>query len=300
MRFVAPGGSSSTTRSPSVPGKEFPINLYEFGPIATALDGAYAVVQFLSTLLAPLAGAQAAALAVVVLTVLVRLVLIPVGVSQARAQRMRRRLAPRLAELRRRHVKNPERLQRETIALYAEEKASPFAGCLPLLLQAPVLSLVYGVFLLPTVNGHANALLGETLFGAPLGTSFATAVQSAADPSGVVAGLIILALIAAVALLARRLTQRISALDAPTAVGGAGDRGPASRGPGTLSLPAGAGSTDALAAFGANGSATRILSWLPLLTVLFAAFVPLAASLYLLVSTTWTLGERTVLHRLIR
>ncbi|MDO9395806.1 MAG: membrane protein insertase YidC [Herbiconiux sp.] len=271
------------------------MSIYEFGPIATALDGASAVVQFLSTLLAPLAGAQAAALAVVVLTLLVRLALIPVGVSQARAQRTRRRLAPRLTELRRRHAKNPERLQRETMALYAEEKASPFAGCLPLLLQAPVLSLVYGVFLLPTIDGHANDLLGETLFGAPLGTSFATAVQSGADPSGVVAGAVILALIAAVALLSRRLTLQIAAADAPPASSASTPLRQSGVAPGL-----GSGPTDALAAFGPDGSATRILSWLPLITVLFAAFVPLAASLYLLVSTTWTLGERTLLRRLIR
>ncbi|MFB2581443.1 YidC/Oxa1 family membrane protein insertase [Herbiconiux sp. P15] len=268
-------------------------------------------MQFLSTLLAPVAGAQAAALAVVVLTVIVRLALIPVGVSQARAQRMRQRLAPRIAELRRRHGKNPERLQRETMALYAEEKASPFAGCLPLLLQAPVLSLVYGVFLLPTVNGHANALLCETLLGAPLGTSFVTALGSGAEPSSVVAGVVILALIAAVALLSRRFTLRVSAAAAAAAgsggTSGAGARGPGTRGAGARGAGGGRGSTgsdpalpDALAAFGANGSATRILSWLPLITVIFAAFVPLAASLYLLVSTAWTLGERTVLARLIK
>ncbi|MFB2584470.1 YidC/Oxa1 family membrane protein insertase [Herbiconiux liukaitaii] len=261
-------------------------------------------MQFLSTLLAPVAGAQAAALAVVVLTVIVRVVLIPVGVSQARAQRMRQRLAPRIAELRRRHGKNPERLQRETMALYAEEKASPFAGCLPLLLQAPVLSLVYGVFLLPTVNGHANALLGETLLGAPLGTSFVTALGSGAEPSSVVAGVVIVALIAAVALLSRRFTLRVSA--AAAAAGGSSGAGARGAG-GTRGSGGGRGSSgsdqalpDALAAFGENGSATRILSWLPLITVIFAAFVPLAASLYLLVSTAWTLGERTVLARLIK
>lgn len=283
------------------------MNIYEFGPIATALDGAYTVVQFLTTALAPVAGANAAALAVVVLTVIVRLALIPVGVSQARAQRMRQRLAPRMAELRRRYAKNPERLQRETMALYAEEKASPFAGCLPLLIQAPVLSLVYGVFLLPTIDGHPNALLGDTLFGAPLGTSFVNALISGTDPQGVIAGAVILVLIAGIALLSRRLTQRIAAATRAISPGPAGAAGAAIEAPGTPGKPGNpanpAGTSpqlpDALAAFGADGSATRILSWLPLITVLFAAFVPLAASLYLLVTTTWTLAERAVLNRVI-
>ncbi len=266
------------------------MNIYAFGPVAAALDGAYSVVLFLSAALVPVAGADAAALTVVLITVLVRLVLIPVGVSQARAQRMRRRLAPRIAELRRRHGSNPERLQRETMALYASENASPLAGCLPLVIQAPILSLIYGLFLLPTINGHPNELLGHTLFGAPLGTSFATALSSGTDPVGVVVSTIILALIAGIALLSRRQALRSALAVAPASGAGAG-AGAAAFG--------GAPDGGALAAFAPGGSAARILSWLPLITVVFAAFVPLAASLYLLVTTAWTFGEREVLRRVI-
>jgi len=274
------------------------MNIYAFGPIAAALDAAYAVLQFLITLLAPLAGVHSAALAIVVLTIVVRLALIPVGISQARAQRTRTRLAPRIAELRKRHAKNRERLQRETMALYAEEKASPFAGCLPLLIQAPILSLVYGLFLLPTINGHPNTLLDATLGGAPLGTSFVTALTSGTDPQGVVVSAIVLVLIAAIAVVSRQRSvglARVAAASAGAGSGaGSGSGGTSGTAGGAAALPAGLP-----AAFGADGSATRILSWLPLITVVFAAFVPLAASLYLLVTTAWTLGERTILARFI-
>lgn len=259
------------------------MNLYEFGPIAALLDGAYALLDALAGLLAPLAGllgTDPAGLAVIALTLVVRLLLIPVGVAQARAQRTARRLAPRLAELRRRHGTDPQRLQRETMALYAAEGASPLRGCLPLLTQAPVLSLVYGLFILPTVNGHPNALLAQSFFGAPLGTSLAHAVTTAPilAPSLVVGGAL-LAVIAAVALLSRHRMLR-AALDTPV-------------------LPAGVGGPDG----GVPGLAPgvqRMLSWLPLVTVVIAAFVPLAAALYLAVTTAWTLGERELLRHLIR
>jgi YidC/Oxa1 family membrane protein insertase len=42
---------------------------------------------------------------------------------------------------------------------------------------------------------------------------------------------------------------------------------------------------------------TRALSWAPFMTVVFAALVPLAATLYLATTTTWTLVERAVLRR---
>ena len=101
------------------------MNIYDFGPIAATLDAAYAVLHNLTLFLTPFASANAAALAVVLLTLTLRLMLIPVGVSQARAQRMRQRLAPHLAALRLKHGKDPQRLQRETMALYAAENASP-------------------------------------------------------------------------------------------------------------------------------------------------------------------------------
>nr|WP_246306824.1 membrane protein insertase YidC [Herbiconiux flava] len=275
-------------------------------------------MQFLSSVLQPLAGGASAALAVVALTVLVRLVLIPVGVSQARAQRMRARLAPRLAELQRRHRRDPQRLQRETMALYASENASPLAGCLPLLLQAPVLSLVYGLFILPTINGHPNVLLTEWLLGAPLGTSFAAALSAVVSghplqasaglavlpgspdalPALVVTG-IVLVLLAAVALVSRRVTLALAPVPVVAPVSGS------SSGSGSSSASAsssgGPGAAAGLpAALAPGGGLQRALSWLPLMTVVIAAFVPLAAALYLLVTTTWTVAERALLHRLIR
>ncbi|APZ33564.1 hypothetical protein BOH66_04210 [Microbacterium aurum] len=49
--------------------------------------------------------------------------------------------------------------------LYRAEGASPLAGCLPLLIQAPVVGLLYSVFLHRMIDGHANELLTQTLAG---------------------------------------------------------------------------------------------------------------------------------------
>ncbi|AMB58529.1 YidC/Oxa1 family membrane protein insertase [Microterricola viridarii] len=244
------------------------MDLYSFAPIAALLELASTAVNGLASLFAPLAGAQAMALAIVALTVLVRIALIPIGMSQARAEVTRLRLAPKLRELQSRHKKNPEKLQRATMELYAEEKASPFAGIGPALAQAPVLSLVYGLFILPTINGHPNALLGETFFGVPLGTSFLSILNGGAFWPGAAVFLGLFAVIAAVAFTSRRvmLAQQQQQQDQ-------------------------AGAPAAMAAI------SGVLSWLPFITVFFAMIVPLAAALYLTVTTTWTLGERAVLRR---
>lgn len=233
-----------------------------FPPLAAILDAAHAGLLALAGLLEPLAGSAAAVLAIVLVTLVVRAALIPLGVLQVRAETGRRRLAPQLAELRKRFGKNPETLQRKTLALYQEHGISPFAGMLPALAQIPIVSVLYGVAVSAQLNGHPNELLSETLFGAPLGHSF-TALLSAPGLELLVP-IALLLVMAVVAWFTRRQTLRMSA------------SAPAVEGP--------------------LAGAAGILSWLSFTTVLIAAFVPLAAALYLAVSTTWTFVERTILR----
>lgn len=229
------------------------MNLFDFPPLAAVLDAA-------STALAALGLAVSPGLAIVLVTLAVRAALIPLSIATVRAEGHRRRLAPQLARLRTRYATQPERLQRETLALYAAEKVSPIAGFLPGLAQAPVLTLVYALFTSTSIHGHANALLSATLFGAPLGRHLIAAT------GGVLAGdwvaLVLLLVIAVIAVLSRRAAQRIALPVDPRQQRLAG-----------------------------------ALSFLPFLTVAFATFVPLAATLYLAVSTTWTLPERSLLRR---
>lgn len=123
-----------------------------FPPLAALLDGAHALITGLAGLLEPLAGSAAAAAAIVLVTLLVRAALVPLGIRQVRAEIERRRLAPQLAELQRRHQKNPELLQKKTLELYQREGVSPLAGILPALVQLPFVSLLYGVAVSPTLS----------------------------------------------------------------------------------------------------------------------------------------------------
>ncbi len=242
------------------------MDFFAFPPVAAALDLAYAGLMGLTALLTPLAGAAAAALAVVLVTLLVRALLIPVGISQAKAEQTRARLAPKLRDLQKRFKKNPERLQRETMQLYRDERTSPFAGCLPVLLQAPVVGLLYAVFLHTTIAGHPNELLGETFLGVPLGTSlFGSLAAGGLDAStALVCGSLVL-VIAGVG----ELTRRLLRMPQPP-------RDPDSPIP---AIPVG------------------LLGALQFATAIVALFVPLAAGLYLVVTVIWTLVQRLILRR---
>ncbi|MEV4093876.1 YidC/Oxa1 family membrane protein insertase [Streptosporangium saharense] len=203
-----------------------------------------------------------AALAIVVFTVCVRVLLLPFGVMQARGARAQAALAPRLAELRKRHGKDPARLYRETNALYTAEGVSPFGGFLPALAQLPVLMVVYRVFVSSTIAGHANALLTHGLFGVQLGQHLAGTVAGFGLVSGptLVFACLFLLLAAVAALTSRRM--RLTPVEGP-----------------------------------GSGMLRRVMPLLPFMTVLAAAVLPLAAGIYLLVTTAWTAAERAVLYR---
>ncbi|UTX51965.1 YidC/Oxa1 family membrane protein insertase [Leucobacter aridicollis] len=249
------------------------MNIYEFLPIKLLIRGAYWLVTTLSDLIEPLAGAQSAAIAIILLTLAVRLALIPVGRSQVKATVARQHIAPKLAELQRKY-KNPEVLQRKTMELYASEKASPFAGCFPVLAQMPVLMAVYGLFILPEVDGHPNELLTKTFLGIPLDAGLAAQVAGGTvTPTHIIVGLVIVALIGAVTQTSRKLLTPPMPEPAPK----------------PANLPAGMPDLSGM---------TKMMSFVPFITVVIAAIVPLAAALYLATTTTWTLCERLILGKI--
>ncbi|MCC8341091.1 YidC/Oxa1 family membrane protein insertase [Streptomyces sp. R1] len=231
------------------------------------------LVEHLADLLQPLFGASAAAAAIVLFTALVRLLVHPLSRAAARGQKARTELQPRIAELRRKHAKNPEKLQRAVLELHAEEKVSPLSGCLPSLFQLPAFFLLYHVFSSSEIGGRTNGLLSHQLLAAPLGGRWADALGDGGPLGG--AGLVYVALfavVAGVATFSYRLTKRTMAAR-PV-------------------LPT--GDADAVPGVGAI---TKVMPFMSFFTLVTVAVVPLAAALYVVTSTTWSAVERAVLYR---
>jgi YidC/Oxa1 family membrane protein insertase len=91
--------------------------------------------------------------AIIILTILIRLLLAPLQQFQLVTQRKtlveQRKLAPQVGELRKKYKKDPQRLNTEMMKLYQEHGVNPFGGlvgCLPLIVQLPILTALYYVF----------------------------------------------------------------------------------------------------------------------------------------------------------
>ncbi len=78
-------------------------------------------------------------LAIIVLTILVRICTAPLMAKQMRSAERMRALQPQMKELQEKYKDDRQKQSEETMKLYREEKVNPVAGCLPLLLQFPVL-----------------------------------------------------------------------------------------------------------------------------------------------------------------
>jgi YidC/Oxa1 family membrane protein insertase len=86
-------------------------------------------------------------LAIILVTVLIRLIVYPLYKTQIRSQRAMQELAPAMSELKRKHGKDRQRFAEEQMKLYKEHGVNPAAGCLPLLLQLPILFALYSALL---------------------------------------------------------------------------------------------------------------------------------------------------------
>jgi len=245
--------------------------------LSTFLSAFAALVEQLADLLQPLFQASAAAAAIVLFTALVRLLVHPLSRAAARGQRARTKLQPRIAELRRKHAKNPQKLQKAVLELHAEEKVSPLSGLLPSLCQMPAFFLLYQLFSSSTIGGEANGLLAHELFAAPLGDRWADALGDGGILGA--AGLVYLALfaiVAAVAIFNYRRTKLMMAASAPVA----GD---------DQSVPV-----------PGLGAISKVMPFMSFFTLFTVAVMPLAAALYMVTSTTWSAVERAALYPLNR
>ena len=83
------------------------------------------------------------AIAIILFTIIIRTVLAPLFVRQIASQKEMQRMQPLVREVQRKHKGNRQKIYEETQALYREHGVNPAAGCLPVLLQLPILFALY-------------------------------------------------------------------------------------------------------------------------------------------------------------
>ena len=108
------------------------------------------------------------AIAIILFTIIIRTVLAPLFVRQIASQKEMQRMQPLIREVQRKHKGNRQKVYEETQALYREHGVNPAAGCLPVLLQLPILFALYQALI------RASGVVTNFTVPADKATAFAT------------------------------------------------------------------------------------------------------------------------------
>jgi YidC/Oxa1 family membrane protein insertase len=87
--------------------------------------------------------------AIIILTIVFRIVLLPLGIKQIKSMQAMQALQPKIKEIQKKYKGNKQKVQEQTMKLYQEYGVNPLGGCLPLLLQFPILIAMYSVIRAP-------------------------------------------------------------------------------------------------------------------------------------------------------
>ncbi|GLW68659.1 membrane protein insertase YidC [Kitasatospora phosalacinea] len=125
-------------------------------------------------------GGLAWGLSIVMMVVVIRICLIPLFVKQIKATRAMQAIQPKMKAIQERYKNDKQRQSEEMMKLYKEAGTNPFSSCLPILVQAPFFTALYGV-LASIANDKTIGVIDQPLlesakqahiFGAPLSAKF--------------------------------------------------------------------------------------------------------------------------------
>ena len=123
-------------------------------PILNLLAGFYVLLVFLHV-------PYPLGFSLILLTVAIRLILNPLTVSQLKSSQKLARLKPELDNLSKIYKDDKQRLHQEQLKLYQQAGINPAAGCLPLLLQMPILIALYNLFFQLLSTGNMDKVVIE-------------------------------------------------------------------------------------------------------------------------------------------
>ena len=110
-----------------------------FAPIENIL---HFVLETLHSL-TDMAGVGSYGLAIILLTVIIKMILYPLTVKQVKSMKAMQDLSPKMKKIQEKYKDNPQVMQQKVGALYKEAGVNPLAGCLPLIIQMPILMGMY-------------------------------------------------------------------------------------------------------------------------------------------------------------
>lgn len=117
---------------PGIFGSLFEPIEYVLGAILSAL---YTVTEKL--------GFGSYGLAIILLTIVIKIIVYPLTKKQIQSMKAMQKIQPEMKKLQEKYKDKPQIMQKKLLELYQKEGANPMSGCLPMLIQMPILMAMY-------------------------------------------------------------------------------------------------------------------------------------------------------------
>lgn len=88
--------------------------------------------------------------AILLFTLLTKILLLPINIKQTQSTKKMNEISPKMKEIQTKYKNNPEKMNEKLMELYKEYNYNPASGCLPLLIQLPIIIALFGVLQNPT------------------------------------------------------------------------------------------------------------------------------------------------------
>ena len=82
---------------------------------------------------------------IIIVTILIKIMLLPLTLKQDKSMKEMKKLQPEIEKIKEKYANDKQMLNIKTMELYKEHKVNPLGGCLPLLIQFPILIALFGV-----------------------------------------------------------------------------------------------------------------------------------------------------------
>ncbi len=131
------GGASIEKFMDVIPGSLHVTKTMDWGFKSTVMAGMHYMLDFFRK------KTGSFGLSIIILTLVLRIVLFPLNHISTKSMLVQKRLQPQLEEIKKRTKNNAQQQQKETMALYKREGVNPMGGCLPMVVQFPILIFMY-------------------------------------------------------------------------------------------------------------------------------------------------------------
>lgn len=134
-------------------------NIFFVQPIINVLIIIYSTLSFVHV-------PYALGFSIIILTIFIRFILYPFTASQLKASKKMQEISPHVSNIKEKHKGDSKKIQEETMRLYKEHGVNPAAGCLPMIIQLPIIWALYQVLykIVALNSGNVVSIINKDIY----------------------------------------------------------------------------------------------------------------------------------------